>query len=298
MIRLEDLKKDLRKIENPQKAKILQRFFKTGIGEYGEGDIFIGVVVPELRKIARKYFTLNLKDVKQLIESKIHEERMIAMFILVDKYEKTNHKKIVFHFYITNMQNINNWDLVDLSAPKIVGQHLYNFDKNSASQSRFSDDARSLGSTRLLNNSSKPDGNMWLIYKMVASSIAANAKKKVSQEAMKNLFRKGSRPIDSLKLLAKSDNLWERRIGIMATFWFIKNNRFTESIELSKILINDKHDLIHKAVGWMLREIGKRDLKTEIEFLDKYSKKMPRTMLRYAIEKFPEKQRITYLKKS
>jgi 3-methyladenine DNA glycosylase AlkD len=278
MINLSNLKKDLRKLADPQKAKILQRFFKTGKGEYGEGDIFLGVVVPKLRKIARIYFTLDLKDVKQLVESKIHEERMIAMFILVEKYEKTNHKKIVFHFYITNMQNINNWDLVDLSAPKIVGRHLF----NSASQSHVSDVAH----------------QYFLMKKLVSDSL----NKSQRQSGKKLTFNPSEsgllRPLDILSLLVRSENLWERRIGIMATFWFIKNNQFEESLELSKILLNDKHDLIHKAVGWMLREVGKRDLKTEVKFLDKYSKKMPRTMLRYAIEKFPEKQRLIYLKKN
>jgi len=296
MNNLLQLKKDLKKLANPEKAKILQRFFKTGKGEYGEGDVFIGIVVPKLREIARKYFTLDLKDVKQLIESKVHEERMIAIFILVDKYEKTNHKKIVFHFYIKNIKYINNWDLVDLSAPKIVGRHLYDFDINSTSQLRVSDDAQFSGSSRLLNSSSKPDGNMSIIYRLASNSIAVNAKKKVSEETMKSIFRKGIRPLDILSLLAKSENIWERRIAVLATFWFIKNNKFDESLKISEILLSDKHDLIHKAIGWMLREIGKRDLDVEIGFLNKYSKKMPRTMLRYAIEKFPEKQRLAYLK--
>jgi 3-methyladenine DNA glycosylase AlkD len=280
MISIADLKKELRKLANPEKAKILQRFFKTGKGEYGEGDIFIGVVVPQLRKIARKYFTLDLKDVKRLIESKIHEERMIAMFILVEKYEKTNHKKIVFHFYIKNMRYINNWDLVDLSAPKIVGRHLYLLD-----------------STRSLRDFSEPSGNTQKLSKIKSFSTADKASKDISMEILRNTLREGSRPIDNLRLLARSENIWERRIGIMATFWFIKNNKFDESLKIAEMLLKDEHDLIHKAVGWMLREIGKRDQDVEIAFLNKYSKKMPRTMLRYAIERFPEKQRLAYLKK-
>lgn len=235
MNELLELRKELRKMANPQKAKLLQRFFKTGKGEYAEGDIFLGIVVPEQRKLAKKYYSLDMKQLKILIDSKIHEERMIALFVLVNKYKTTDHKKIIFHFYIKNTKNINNWDLVDLSAPNIVGEHL-------------------------------------LKWGPVESS-----------------------PI--LITLAKSKNIWERRIAVLATFRFIKENRFDESLEIARMLLEDKHDLIHKAVGWMLREVGKRGLKTEVKFLDKHYKKMPRTMLRYAIEKFPEKLRIAYLKK-
>ncbi len=226
---LTQLNHELDKLKNPAKAKNLQRFFKTGKGQYGEGDIFLGIMVPRSRKIAKKYSCLDLRDLKKLIESKYHEKRLIALFILINKYNTTNHKKIIFHFYIKNIKNINNWDLVDLSAPNIVGLHLLDKDRK-------------------------------ILYE-----------------------------------LAKSQNIWEKRIAILATFWFIKNMQFNDSLRIAKILLKDKHDLIHKAVGWMLREIGKRDLNKEVEFLNKYYKEMPRTMLRYAIEKFTPADRKSYL---
>ena len=230
---LTQLKKELKKISSPRQAKILQRFFKTGKGEYGEGDIFLGIKVPEQRKVADKFQELSLKDIEKLLNSKIHEYRMSALFILIKQYEKADeeYKKEIFNFYLKNTKNINNWDLVDLSAPKIVGDYLLN----------------------------KPRK---ILYK-----------------------------------LARSSNLWERRIVIISTWIFIKNNEFDDTLKIAKILLNDKHDLIHKAVGWMLREVGKRDQKIEEEFLKKYYLKMPRTMLRYAIERFNEKKRKFYLGK-
>jgi 3-methyladenine DNA glycosylase AlkD len=168
-----------------------------------------------------------------LISSKIHEHRITSLFILVYKYEKSNEieKKEIFDYYLKNLKYINNWDLVDLSSPNIIGNYLL-------------------------------DKNKDLLYK-----------------------------------LAKSDNLWEKRIAILSTFWFIRNKEFNDAIRISEILVNDKHDLIHKAVGWMLREIGKRNQEVEEEFLEKYYKTMPRTMLRYSIEKFDEEKRKYYMKK-
>ena len=228
---LTNLKKEIKSKANSKKAKILQRFFKTGPGEYGEGDIFLGITVPEERKIAKKYNLLALKDVEELLRSKIHEERLIALFILIKHFQNGNEEtqKKIFNLYLRNTKNINNWDLVDLSADKIVGAYLFN--KSKA-----------------------------IIYK-----------------------------------LAVSKNLWERRIAIIATFYFIKNNQYEETLKISEILLRDEHDLIHKAVGWMLREVGKRSFETEEKLLRKHYKKMPRTMLRYAIEKFPEKRRKEYL---
>ena len=222
------LKKELKSKSSLKRAKILQRFFKTGPGEYGEGDVFLGVQVGGSREVAKKYRTLLLKDVQKLLHSKIHEERTVALFILVYKYDKE--KKKIFNFYLNNTKYINNWDLVDMSAHKIVGEYL------------------------------------------------ADKSKKI------------------LSKLAKSKNLWERRIAIMSTFHFIKNNKFEQTLKISKMLLRDEHDLIHKAVGWMLREIGKRDVGAEEKFLKRYYQKMPRTMLRYAIERFPEKKRQAYLK--
>lgn len=237
MSSLQELRNDLKAIANPQKAKLLQGFFKTGKGEYGKGDLFLGIMVPQSRKIAIRHRDLSFVGIEELLHSKFHEERLIALFILVYNFEKGDEsiKKKIYDFYLSNTKYINNWDLVDLSAPKIVGKYLF-------------------------------DGGP------VKSNILIN--------------------------LVKSNNLWERRIAVLATFKFIKEKQFDDSLEIAQILLSDWHDLIHKAVGWMLREIGKRDLKIEVEFLNKYYKKMPRTMLRYAIEKFPEKLRMNYLKKN
>lgn len=227
------LQRDLRKLANPKRAKNLQRFFKTGKGEYGEGDVFLGISVPEQRKLVVRYELLDLDAIQKLLKSKIHEERMVALLILIEKFRKseTLGKKEIFDFYLNNTENINNWDLVDLSAIKISGAYLIDKDK----------------------------------------SIIFN--------------------------LLRSMNVWRRRIGVLTTFYFIKFNQYDISLKAAEILINDKHDLIHKATGWMLREIGKRDIKIEEDFLKKYYKKMPRTMLRYAIEKFPEAKRRFYLKR-
>ena len=229
MLTLLNLKKELRMKASPKKAKILQRFFKTGHGEYGEGDVFLGVVVPDIRKLVKEYSDLKLKEAVKLLHSKIHEERLTALLIMVSQFQAEKNEEKVYNLYLKNTKYINSWDLVDLSADKIVGVYL-------ASKSKL-----------------------------------------------------------ILCELSKSKNIWERRISIISTFCFIKNNRFEETLKIAKILLSDEHDLIHKAVGWMLREVGKRDLKTEEEFLKKYYKRMPRTMLRYAIEKFPEKKRKKYL---
>jgi 3-methyladenine DNA glycosylase AlkD len=228
---LAEIRKEIKKQANPKQAVILQRFFKTGKGEYGEDDIFYGIKVPEQRTIARKFKDLAFEDIKVLISFKVHEERLIAAFILVDQYKSGDEKKKkeVFNFYIKNRKGINNWDLVDLSAPKIVGMYLLDKEKD-------------------------------LLYKY-----------------------------------ARSKDLWEKRIAILSTYTFIREHFFEDTLNISEILLNDKHDLIHKAAGWMLREIGNRDMEAEEQFLRKHYKSMPRTMLRYAIEKFPEKKRKDYL---
>lgn len=232
---IEELRLELKKLENFKKAKFLSRFFKTGKGEYAEGDIFLGLAVPESRKIAIKYKDLSFDELKQLLRSKYHEERLIALLILVHNFDKGSYKEKerIAKYYLQNTKYINNWDLVDLSADKIVGEFLL-------------DNNRSI-----------------------------------------------------LISLAKSKNLWERRIAMIATYAFIKNGIHEPTFEIAKILLSDKHDLIHKAVGWMLREVGKRcSEKAEIEFLNTYYKTMPRTMLRYAIERFPEEKRKKYLEKN
>ena len=229
MGKLDSLKKDIERLSNPSKAKLLQRFFKTGKGEYGEGDIFLGIQVPEQRKIARKYKDLELNEIQELLKSKIHEYRLIALLILVEKYVKSLNKKEIVDFYLKNTRNINNWDLVDLTSHKILGEYLKDKDRS-------------------------------ILFK-----------------------------------LAKSKNLWEKRISIISTFAFIRNNDFNDSFKIAELLLKDKHDLIHKAVGWMLREIGKKDQDAEERFLKKYYKTMPRTMLRYAIERFDEKKKRFYM---
>jgi len=229
---LKELQKELRKYSSKAQAEILQRFFKTGPGEYGEGDIFIGVKVPPIRATAKKYQDISFAETVQLLKSKIHEERLTALLILVFKYAKGDEfkRKKIYTTYLKNTKYINNWDLVDLTAERIVGAFLIDKDQ------------------------------------------------------------------DMLYQLAESKSLWERRIAILSTFHYIKNGKFGDTLRISRLLINDPEDLIHKAVGWMLREVGKRDLDVEERFLKKYYKKMPRIMLRYAIERFPEPKRQAYLK--
>ena len=228
---LKELRKQINDLADAEVAKTHLWFFKTGKGEYGEGDKFAGLKVPVQRRIAKEFKDLTYGEIKELLASKIHEERLIALLILVHKYAESNEseKEKIFRFYIRNRKGINNWDLVDLSAPKIIGMHLINVDRQI-------------------------------------------------------LFD-----------FAKSKNLWERRIAILSTMAFIRMDDFYTTLQIADILIEDEHDLIHKAVGWMLREVGKKNLKVEEDFLKSRYKKMPRTMLRYSIEKFPESKRKKYL---
>jgi len=226
-----DIQKELRRLADKKTAIQSLRFFKTGKGEYGEGDLFLGIRVPVLRKKAKQYHDLPLAVSGDLLKSKYHEERLFALIVLVEQFRKSepDQEEAIYHLYLEYSQFINSWDLVDISAAHIVGAFLY------------------------------------------------------------------KRERQPLYALALSKDLWERRISIISTFNFIRHNEFGDTLNISKILLNDKEDLIHKAVGWMLREIGKRDLKTAEAFLKKYYKKMPRTMLRYAIEKFDEEKRKNYL---
>ena len=231
-MKTKEITKQLMALGNKEHAAVSQRFFKTGPGEYGEGDVFIGIKVPVLRRLAKDYLDLALKDVKMLLRSKNHEERLLALLIMIGKFSKGDQKKKknIYELYLKSTKFINNWDLVDTSAHKIVGPYL--MDKNK----------------------------------------------------------------EPLYELAKSDLLWERRIAIMSTFHYIRHNEFCDTLRISRILLSDPEDLIHKAVGWMLREIGKRHLQTEENFLRLHYQTMPRTMLRYAIEKFPDTKRKRYLK--
>jgi 3-methyladenine DNA glycosylase AlkD len=229
---VEDIRKRLKDLGNRKHATVSQRFFKTGPDQYGEGDVFIGVRVPVLRKLAKEYSDLAVEDIAILLQSQIHEERLLALLLLVGSFLKGDEvaRTSIYEIYLNNTGYVNNWDLVDSSAEHIVGAYLMNRSKS-------------------------------VLYR-----------------------------------LAESENLWERRISIMSTFHFIKRHQFSETLKISKILLSDGQDLIHKATGWMLREIGKRHLQTEESFLKVHYQKMPRTMLRYAIEKFPEPKRQRYLK--
>jgi 3-methyladenine DNA glycosylase AlkD len=232
MSQLSQLQSELRSLSSPVKAKILQRFFKTGPGEYGEGDKFLGLTVPISRRLAIKYKDLSWPELTKLISSEIHEARLIALLILVHNFKKANEVEQgkIYSFYLRNTSHINNWDLVDLSAHEIVGGFLL------------------------------------------------------------------KRPRGILLKLARSSSLWERRIAMLATFHFIYHGQADDTLKIAKILLQDKHDLIHKVVGWMLREVGKRvSLNVERKFLNAYAVQMPRTMLRYAIERLPESERRKYL---
>ncbi len=219
--------------KNFEKARNFSRFFKTGKGQYAEGDIFIGVTVPQQRKLAAQYMNLPLPELRKLLSNKIHEYRLTAIFILIKKYANAGEKEKekLFKFYIACKKYINNWDLVDASAASIAGDYLFQKDCS-------------------------------LLFQLTAS-----------------------------------ENVWERRIAIIATYAFIKKGWFDETLSIASILVKDTHPLIHKATGWMLREVGKRNMEIEEKFVQKYHGQMPRTMLRYAIEKWPEQKRKLYLTK-
>lgn len=226
------LKYDLRKCSNRQQAKVLQRFFKTGPGQYAHRDIFLGVKAPTLRSLAKRYQHLAFNETLKLLKSSIHEERLLSLFILILKYRNVDSlgKARIYKAYLRHSRYINNWDLVDVTAKHIVGDFL-------------------------------ADKNRGILYK-----------------------------------LANSDSLWEKRIAILSTFHFIENNDFGDTLKIAEILIADPDDLIHKAVGWMLREVGKRNMETEEKFLKKHYLVMPRTMLRGALERFGQSKRQAYLR--
>jgi len=224
---------ELKKSSHPEKIKVLQGFFKTGNGEYGEGDRFLGVVVPDQRRIAKAYHEVDFKVIKKLLGSSYHEHRLTGLLILVYKYQLADekNKRDVYNFYLKNTKAINNWDLVDVTCPGIVGDYLYNHQKEKK-----------------------------ILYRLV-----------------------------------KSKNLWERRIAVLATFVFIRRGDFKDILAISKLLLRDKHDLIHKAVGWMLREVGKKNRAVLVKFINENVLVMPRTTLRYAIEKFSPTERAKFM---
>ena len=229
---LRDIRVELRRLANPAKAAILRRFFKTGPGEYGEGDVFLGIQVPPLRRLARTFRQLPISKAANLLAARCHEERLLGLLLLVQSYRDGDEatRRQVYDLYLSCTDRINNWDLVDLSAPHIVGAHL-------ARRSR-----------------------------------------------------------GPLRRLAKSRSLWERRIAVVSTFHFIRQNEFGDTLRIAEILLGDEEDLIRKATGWMLREVGKRDLPALEAFLLRHGPDMPRTMLRYAIERLPEPRRQFYLR--
>lgn len=226
-----DVRRDLLRLADPAQARFAQRYFKTGPGEYGHGDKFRGIRGPALRRLARQHRDLTLHDIERLLASRYHEDRLVALLVLIERYQKGDDatRRTVFRLYLDNTDRINNWDLVDVSAPHIVGPHL---------------DGRT---TALLTR------------------------------------------------LARSDSLWERRIAMLATFYFIRQGEFAETLRIAELLLDDHEDLIHKATGWMLREVGKRDRRTLERFLERHLADLPRTALRYAIERFPERRRRAFL---
>ena len=232
MTGLSDLRMMLKRKASKKQAQVYQSFFKTGPGQYGEGDVFIGVKVPVLRTLAREHCALELGDVATLLGSEIHEERMLALLIMMLQYQQgdAQTRAAIYKLFVTQMKQVNNWDLVDTSAPTIVGGHL-------------------------------------------------------EQRSRKPLYA-----------WARARDLWRRRVAIVATYHFIRQGEFDDTLKIAALLLCDEHDLIHKAVGWMLREVGGRDQTVEERFLKKHYPTMPRTMLRYAIEKFPERRRKAYLR--
>jgi len=230
------LRAALQRHASPAKAKTLAAFFKTGPGQYAQGDQFLGITVPVQRVLARPFSALPLKDIAALLQSPIHEERLIALIILVGKFERAQGgaRERIAHFYLKNLKRVNNWDLVDLTAHQILGAYVY---------------------------------------------------------------EQGRQGINVLTRLARSKNLWERRAAMVSTFYFIRRKSAREAFVVARVLFNDEHDLIHKAVGWMLRETGKRVSRGVLEkFLRRHYKNMPRTALRYAIEHFSRTRRQAYLR--
>ncbi|HWQ60613.1 MAG TPA: DNA alkylation repair protein [Candidatus Fimivivens sp.] len=224
----------LKSVGTPEKAKVLSGFFKTGRGQYGEGDVFLGVTVPEQRAIAREFRDLPLSEIETLLSTRYHEARLTGLLMLTYSYERADEdeRKTIYDFLLVHRRAMNNWDLVDVIVPKIIGEYA--------------------------------------------------------------LTHRNSRKL--LRKFAKSDDLWERRMAIVSTAAFIRAGQFDDTLSICESLLGDPHDLIHKATGWMLREVGKRDESVLRAFLDEYSVRMPRTMLRYAIERLPKKERIRYMR--
>lgn len=227
-----EILRDLEKVSSKEYASTLQKFFKTGKGEYGYGDVFVGIKIPSLRSICKKYYRdISFEQLNFFTQNRVHEYRLFAFLILTYKFEKATQqqKKDIYEYYIKHLEYVNNWDIVDLTAHEIVGQYLIDKDRKD-------------------------------IYELL-----------------------------------NSDNLWKQRVAVISTYAFIRNGDFKEILSFAKKLLTHEHDLIHKAVGWMLRNMGKKDINELRKFLDSYATEMPRTMLRYAIERLEEPQRKKYL---
>lgn len=224
---------ELLSMANPEKAAFLQRFFKTGPGQYAEGDVFLGLVVPLTRSIAKANKKTPLEELQKLIESPYHEARLCALLIVVEQFKKATpeEQERLYRFYLSNATRINNWDLVDVTCPHVVGAYLLDKDRSP------------------------------------------------------------------LHALARSENLWEQRIAIVSTLTLIRHREYADTLALAEYFLSHRHDLIHKAVGWMLREVGKKDRDTLTAFLERQASRLPRTALRYAIEHYPADQRLYFLKK-
>jgi 3-methyladenine DNA glycosylase AlkD len=234
--RTDEIVRQLKLLADEEKKNFLPRFFKTGKGEYGEGERFLGVVVPRVRSVVKEYRATDFETITELLTSPWHEVRLCGLLLLVDNFKRGDDtcRREVFEYYLSHTKSINNWDLVDLSAPYIVGSYLVD----------------------------RPVEDRQILYR-----------------------------------LANSYNLWEKRIAVVSTIAFIRNNNYEDILHLAELLMQHPHDLMHKAIGWMLREVGKRNETVLRSFLDNHVLQMPRTMLRYAIEKFDEKERQYYLKR-
>jgi 3-methyladenine DNA glycosylase AlkD len=289
MTLIKQIQQSLESYSSKERAINLARFFKTGKGQYGEGDRFMGIVVPNIRKVATMYFkSATLDDIEELIKSPFHEVRLCALIMMVYQYQRAKIKEQrskIYNLYLSNTRYINNWDLVDLTAPNIVGEHLMQSSNDKAQM------------TNQTQNFKKSIIRKKDILKNMDPVIQRDDRQITSSVSFRRTPESSSIcPSKVLHDLAKSDLLWERRIAILATFTFIKVGSHSEAFAVSEILLHDTHDLIHKAVGWMLREVGKRvSIDILREFLDKHAKTMPRAALRYAIEHMDEKDRRTYL---
>ncbi len=293
---------ELQSCSDADKAKTLARFFKTGKGEYGEGDTFLGVVVPDIRRVAKKYYAAeSLTSIGSLLRSRYHEVRLVALIMMVYKYQRAKnpeHRAEIFDFYISHTQYINNWDLVDLTAPNIVGDYLLKNSNVKALRQELRTQADPLWCTKCFRRKMTNTALSQRLIRLGRKNSKPKTKSSGSSLKTKH-SKRGTRHLDLDPLLitfAQSASLWDRRIAILSTFSFIRAGRHQEAFAIAELLLHDTHDLIHKAVGWMLREVGKRVGKDVLRtFLDEHARTMPRTALRYTIEHLDAQERKHYM---